>query len=220
MQDRSRGSYFVPMHIELTEMLACPEPHAPDVLVLSTAQMVGRSVMFGLVGCPKCRKEYQILNGVVDFREKGQRGGAQGSAGAQPNAGGLVAPLPPDATVQALLDLSGPGGFVVLLGEATQHAAGLGGMMGGIHFVGIKAPAGIVPSPILSLLVAPRGIPLRSSMARGVVVGASMASSPWLEDAVRVLLRGRRLVIESSGEPPAGVAYLADADGLWVGEKT
>jgi uncharacterized protein YbaR (Trm112 family) len=206
------------MHIELTEMLACPEPHAPDVLVLSTAQMKGRMVYFGLVGCPKCRKEYQILNGVVDFTGRGK---GEVAAGAQPKAGAqLVAPLPPDATVQALLDLSGPGGFVVLLGEATQHAPGLAALMGGIHFVGINAPAGVVASPSLSLLVAPRSIPLRASMARGVVVGASMASTPWLEDAVRVLLRGRRLVMESSGEPPAGMAYLAEADGLWVGEKT
>jgi uncharacterized protein YbaR (Trm112 family) len=204
------------MHIELTEMLACPEGHATDGLVLSTAQMVGRSVLFGLVGCPKCRKEYPVLNGVVDFRGRGQ---APAAAPPAPSKSSLPVPLPPDDTIQALLDLSGPGGFVVLLGEATRHAPGLAALMGGIHFVGINAPAEIGILPTLSLLVAPRGIPLRSSMARAVVVGADMAEEAWLEDAVRVLLHGRRLVIESSGEPPAGVKYLADADGLWVGEK-
>src|SRR2546422_4129601 len=37
-------------------------------------------------------------------------------------------------TLQALLDLSGPGGYVLLLGSAAQHAVGLAGLMGGIHF--------------------------------------------------------------------------------------
>ncbi|HUL03984.1 MAG TPA: hypothetical protein VLV16_12220 [Gemmatimonadales bacterium] len=206
------------MHIELTEMLACPEPHAPDVLVLSTAQMKGRVVQFGLVGCPVCRKEYLIANGVVDFRGRGTGDVGRGPASTPPPS---PVPRPSDVpTLQALLDLSGPGGFVVLLGDATRHAAGLAKLMGGIHFIGVNAPAGVQSSPDLSLLVAPRGIPLRASVARGVVVGASMARAPWLEEAVRVLLPGRRLVIEGeSAGRPAGVKQLAEGEGVWVGEK-
>jgi hypothetical protein len=93
--------------------------------------------------------------------------------------------------------------------------------MGGIHFVGVDPPPDVEESLILSLLRAPEMIPLRPSMARGVVLGVDRAGPPWLDEAQRVLLRGRRLVIE--GDFPQqlpGVKGLASGDGLWVGEKT
>lgn len=202
------------MHIELTEMLACPEPHAPDVLVLSTAQMKGRLVRFGLVGCPVCRREYPIVGGVVEFGGRGK-----GEEGRVPAAQSPI-PLPPD-TLQALLDLSGPGGFVVLVGTASRYARELATLMSGIHFVGVNPPADVEELPELSLVRAPAAIPLRQAMARGVVVDAEHARSPWLAEAVRVLLRGRRLVIEAEpAERPAGVKQLAAGEGVWVGEKT
>ena len=102
------------MHIELTELLRCPESHQADPLVLSTGEMAGRMVRTGLVGCPVCRKEYPIVKGVVYFTRG--RGKAEGVRGARPADAG---------TLQALLDLSGPGGYVVLLGSATRHAVGL-----------------------------------------------------------------------------------------------
>ena len=68
--------------------------------------------------------------------------------------------------------------------------------MGGIHFVGVDPPADVEESLVLSLLRAPGMIPLRPSMARGVVVGADRAGAVWFEEAQRVLLRGRRFVVE------------------------
>lgn len=199
------------MHIELTEMLRCPEAHPLDVLVLSTGEMLGRMVRSGVVGCPVCKREYPIAKGIVDFR----RGGS-GNEG--------VRPVTPPATdlhaLQAILDLSGPGGFVVLVGSATRHAAGLAGLIGGIHFVGVAPPAELEESPVLSLLLAPETIPLRPAMARGVVVGAERVGAVWLEEAARVLLRGRRFVVECEDpEPPGAIKRLAVGQGLWVGEK-
>lgn len=206
------------MHIELTEMLRCPEPHEQSVLVLSTGEMLGRMVRFGIVGCPVCRKEFPILKGVVDFTGGGRREAGEGLV-ATPPVSRLPSPL--DAqTLQALLDLSGPGGYVVLVGSAARHAVGLASLMGGIHFVGVNAPADVEELPVLSLLQAPDTISLRESMARGVVVGAELAAAPWLAEAQHVLLRGRRLVIESDAVmPPDGVTKLAAGEGLWVGEK-
>jgi uncharacterized protein YbaR (Trm112 family) len=209
------------MHIELTEMLRCPEPHKLDVLVLSTGEMLGRMVRSGVVGCPVCRREYRIANGVVDFSGGGMQDAGSGeSAAATPHASRV--PLPDESqTLQALLDLSGPGGFVVLLGDATRHAAGLARLMGGIHFVGVDPPADMEESLVLSLLRTPGMIPLRPAMARGVVSGADRAGAAWLEEAQRVLLRGRRFVVEREDvEPPAGIGRLAAGHGLWAGEKT
>ena len=92
--------------------------------------------------------------------------------------------------------------------------------MGGIHFVGVDAPAGVEESPVLSLLRARDTIPLRPSMARGVVAGADRSEAPWLEEAQRVLLRGRRFVVEREDVvPPEGINRLAVGQGLWAGEK-
>jgi len=198
------------MHIELTELLRCPESHQADPLVLSTGEMAGRMVRTGLVGCPVCRKEYPIVKGVVYFTRG--RGKAEGVRGARPTDAG---------TLQALLDLSGPGGYVVLLGSATRHAVGLAGLIGGIHFVGTNAPPGAEEQPVLSLLECATIIPLRPSIARGVIVGADLARAPWIAEAQRVLLRGRRLVIEDEGAAlPDGVRGLGAGHGLVVGEKS
>jgi|SRR6266850_7329774 len=207
------------MHIELTEMLRCPEPHQEDVMVLSTGEMVGRMVRFGLVGCSVCHKEYLITNGIVDFVGSAQ----QGSVTPGPAARGEPAPRPPllsPVDLQALLELSGPGGFVVLVGDAARHAPGLAALMAGVHFIGINAPPDLEELPALSLLRVGTVIPLRQAIARGVVVGRNLATSPWLVEAHRILLRGRRFVVEHDRpELPIGLEQLAAAKGLWVGEK-
>ncbi len=206
------------MHIELTEMLRCPEPHAEAFLVLSTAEMSGRSVVSGVVGCPVCRREYEIVKGIVDFGGSGKGEGGRVLRAPLPPS---PFPLPVPSTLQALLDLSGPGGYVVLVGSASRHAVGLASLMHGIHFVGIKPPADAEDLPILSLLRSEAAIPLKSSMARAIVVGIESATDPWLAEAHRVLLRGRRLVIESeTAIPPQGVNRLAAGQGMWVGEKS
>ena len=195
------------MHIELTEMLRCPEPHQEAFLVLSTGEMSGRMVRHGLVGCPVCQREYEIVDGVVYFGGTGK-----GESTLPPSP----FPLP---VLQALLDLSGPGGYVVLLGTAARTGAELARLVGGIHCVGVNAPGDVPELPVLSLLRCESMIPLRGSMARGVVVGAEHASPAWLAEATRVLLRGRRLVVAGEDVTPGGVKHLVTGQGLWVGEK-
>jgi uncharacterized protein YbaR (Trm112 family) len=203
------------MHIELTEMLRCPESHREDAMVLSTGEMVGRMVRYGVIGCSVCRREFLITNGIVDFT------GSEALQEMKQGAGSRKAPVTPaPADLQALLELSGPGGFVVLVGDAARHAVGLAGLMAGIHFVGVNPPPDVAELPVLSLLRTGSVIPLRQSIARGVVVGADLATSPWLVEAHRILLRGRRLVaLHEKPELPIGLEQLAAAKGLWVGEK-
>jgi hypothetical protein len=108
----------------------------------------------------------------------------------------------------------------VLVGSAARQAEGLASLMGGIHFVGVNPPADLEELPILSLLRATNGIPLRASMARGVVLGGDVAGAPWLAEGHRVLLRGRRYVVERDNVTlPPGIKQLAQGEGLIVGEK-
>ncbi|HMH83334.1 MAG TPA: hypothetical protein VK531_10720 [Gemmatimonadales bacterium] len=206
------------MHIELTEMLRCPERHEEAFLVMSTGEMVGRMVRSGILACPRCGREYLIVKGVANLSGAGSR-----EAGGDPAAHPPVSRLPPpvDAeTLQALLDLSGPGGYVVLLGSAARHAVGLAGLMGGIHFVGVNAPADVEELPALSLLACDAMIPLRQAIARAVVVGRDRPEAAWVAEALRVLLPGRRLVAEREDVAvPAGLTRLALGQGLFVGER-
>lgn len=196
------------MHIELTEFLRCPERHEPELpCVLVPETMAGRDVVAGVVACPVCRRAYAIRDSVVVFGP---------DDGGVPPAGDTA--LDPDV-VRALLGLSGPGGHVVLIGSAVALAAELSAAMGGIHFVGVNAPRGVAPSATLSLVRHPERLPLTDGMARGVVMGAETCHAPWLEEAVRVLLRGLRLVAESPSVTVSGVEPMATGRGLWVGRK-
>ena len=199
------------MHIELTEMLRCPERHEEGFLVMSTGEMLGRMVRSGMLGCPLCGKEYPIVKGVPHFS----------GPSAAPSAPAPRSPVPVDAqTLQALLDLTGPGGYVLLLGSAARHAVGLAGLMGGIHFVGVNAPDDVEELPVLSLLACEAMIPLRQTVVRAAVVGPDRLGTEWLTEARRVLLPGRRLVIESERvAAPPGLTQLALGHGLFVGER-
>jgi hypothetical protein len=169
--------------------------------------MAGRSVVRGTVGCPICHREYPIEDGVVEF-------GAVEAARA-------VEAVPADAgAVWALLGITGPGGFVVLVGSATPMATELAARMDGVHFVAVNGAPHAQPLPGVSGLAHPSRIPLRDAMARGVVLGAESAAEPWIGEATRVLLPGLRLVAVASSLSAPGLERLAAGNGLWVGRKT
>src|SRR5437762_8902511 len=110
-------------------MLRCPEPHREEVLVLSTGEVKDRMVRSGLMGCPVCHKEYPIVRGIVNFRRSQERL-LKESSGPRP-AYAPPSPLPSAdaAKLQALLELSGPGGYVVLVGAAVRQAPRLSSFM-------------------------------------------------------------------------------------------
>src|SRR5258707_12843624 len=92
------------------------------MLVLSTGEMKDRMVRSGLIGCPVCHNEYPISRGIVNFRRSKERV-AKESSGPRP-VYAPPSPLPSAdaAKLQALLELSGPGGDVVLFGWAGRTA--------------------------------------------------------------------------------------------------
>lgn len=192
-------------------MLRCPEPHEESFCVVAPDAMVGRSVWRGVVGCPVCRKEFPIRDGVAEF-------GPIPPARLPDSASSA---LPEAEVVAALLGLGGPGGYLVLLGSAVRLVPELGQWLGGVHFVGINAPPDAARPGMLSLLTCERKIPLRASMARGVVIGPDFAVEPWIGEAVRVVLEGLRVVV-IGGElgQVEGLVQLAAGRGMWVGEKT
>lgn len=198
------------MFIELAEYLQCPADHEQRTYcVVVPDVMVGRDVQTGSIGCPICEREYPIVDGEAHF-------GASPPRSASEDAG----LSPPDTeTVHALLGLAGPGGYVVLVGAAGHLAPALAEKMQGVHVISINPPARVPSDARVSVLRDDTRIPLHDSMARGVVVGADHTSPAWLGEAVRVLLRGLRLVILRDDVTIAGVTVLAQERGLGVGMK-
>ena len=196
------------MFIEISEFLRCPQPHEDSFCVVVPHEMVGRMILRGLVGCPACKQEYPIADGVVHF----------GQAAAAAEAAAAAAAADPDA-IWALLGLTSPGGLVVLVGSAARLAGELARRMGGVHFIGMNPSAGIEMSPALTRLRHPDHIPLRHAVARGVVLGAEASAEPWISEGARVLLNGQRLVAVAETISAPGLEGLAAGHGLWVGQK-
>jgi uncharacterized protein YbaR (Trm112 family) len=191
--------------IELTELLRCPEDHPEEHQILATATMMGRNVVRGVVGCPACRREYPVDDGIIRFGQPPHLAASDGVADA--------------ATVQALLGVASPGGSVALVGSAARLAPGLSRLLGAVHLVAVNPPADVEPGQALSVMMATAMIPLRTSVTRGVVLGEEYALPPWTAEAVRVLLPGLRLVVLAEGVGIAGLEQLAAGNGMWVGQK-
>jgi uncharacterized protein YbaR (Trm112 family) len=195
------------MFIELAEYLKCPAPHEETYLVLATGAMKGRDIRFGMIGCPVCKAEYPIVDDVAKFGEP-------------PPWTPPRALLPSVEVVHALLAIGSPGGYLTLLGSAALLAADLAGVLAGVHMVCVNAPPAVAAAATRSLLEASRSVPLRTAVARGVVVGGECLAPEWLGEAGRVLLRGQRLVALAEDVPaPAGITPAAAGQGLWVGTK-
>jgi uncharacterized protein YbaR (Trm112 family) len=198
--------------IELTEFLCCPKDHEEAHAVCLPLEMEGRDVIRGVVGCPQCHAEYPIREGVADFTDERTRGHAD--APVRPSAGPLTA-----ESLATILDLRGPGGFVLLAGAAARLGADLAALFPVVHVICVNAPEGTTHAAGCSFLRTPGRFPLTTSSMRAVVLGADAAAAPWLAEGVRVLLHGLRYVVEDEHASPAGIAELARGAGLFVGEK-
>ena len=199
------------MLIELVDDLRCPRPHEQTWLVASTNRTEGRDIVDGTLGCPICRAEYPIRNGVVWFENSAQ----------------LAAPTPGQARsgdpelamrLAAFLDLSDAQGLALLAGSwgpAAEHVRGVVPT----HLVLLNPRPRVAAGDGISALEIARGIPLADASCRGVALDEPHADAAHLEAAVRVLRPRGRLVAPASAPVPAGVAELARDNRIWVAER-
>ena len=192
------------MFIELTDHLRCTADHAESYLVLLPELMDGRRVLQGDLGCPVCGRVVRIAGGVADF-------------GGQP-ASDPQTSLSADA-LAPLLGITGPGGYVALVGGVTSLAVPLGALLPDVGLALINPPDDAASPAGAGILRAAR-LPLKSGSMRGVVLGRGFSgAASWVGDAVRAVLPGLR-VIGEGGEPSEGVELLARSPECWVGKKT
>ncbi len=169
--------------------------------------MDGRRIVRGVVGCPACNAEFPVVEGVAYFARR-----------AQPPRAGAASPAYDAAALASFLNLSGPGGYAVLVGGAARFGADIVAVVPGVHFVAVNPPPDVSEGPALSLLVA-AALPFKSATVRAVAVGADHADAAWLGEAGRILLPGLRLAVEDERASADGISELARGGGLFVGEK-
>ena len=189
------------MFIELTDFLRCPEHHVEQYLVLLPGRMEERQVLTGELGCPVCGKVVQLQQGSVDF------GGATASSGRTTLSAEAIA---------AFLGLTGPGGFVALIGNVAALADQVAPLLPGIGLVLVNPPPG--PWPQAAGILQAARLPIKQGSMRGSVIGSDLSrDSAWVADAARAVLPGLRVVGEGS-EPAPDLELLAQSEGVWVGK--
>ena len=192
------------MFIELTDHLRCPADHDESFLVLLPDRLEGRSVIEGQLGCPVCGQTFMLSAGVFD-------------TGDGPVAGAATAGKLDAEALTALVGLSGPGGYMVLVGPPADLWQDVAGCNPGVGLVAINPGPAVADVPGISVLRSGR-IPLKSRSMRGVVLGRPYAGDPhWVREAARVVLPGLHIVGEGSAPAADAIDLLASADGLWVG---
>lgn len=201
------------MFIELVESLRCPRPHEFTWLVASTLEMAGRDIRRGLLGCPSCSARYPIRDGVVDFQTR------DGTTPI-PDSTPLGAPEG-DAELAmrlaALLDLTSPGGFVVLAGEWAHAAPALLGLVEGVEVLVLNTTVALTSGNNISLARTDGSIPIRPGAARAIALDKRHA--PHVDAAARALRQYGRLVAPVGATLPADLEELARDSREWVATK-
>lgn len=191
--------------IELTDHLRCTAPHPEQFLVLLPDRLDERRVVSGELGCPVCGRVIRLADGEADFGDGTPSGGETA----------LTA-----VAIESFLGLSGPGGYIALVGSATSLAGMVGGLLPGVRLVLVNPAPGIPDSATASVLRAGR-LPLKTASMRGIVVGEDAADDPiWVGDSANAVLPGLRIVVAGGTPvPPTGVEVLAEGAGCWVGRR-
>ena len=183
------------MHILLTDRMICPRCGPGFGLILLANELVERRVLDGGLGCPNCRDQFPIRAGFADLRPPPRDALAATLPAANPEA---------EATnrLAALLGVSEGPGNVALLGSAAAHAAALADRLPEIEAVAVAAAAQLeVEEERVSRLVTGEYLPFHPGAFRALAAVGDVVAP---EEAVRVVGRGGRVVIERPGPDVAG----------------
>lgn len=196
------------MFIEVIDTLRCPVDHRDSWLVASITERDDRLVREGLLGCPVCAREYPIASGVAWF-------GVDTGAELQSST---AAPDDPEGALRVGAYLApAEGSTVVLAGRWAEHARALAELMPLRVFV-VNPGVALDDSERVATVRTSMGLPFAPRSLRGVALDERAAQRD-LDDAVRALADGARLVAPVSLALPAEMNEIARDEGWWIAEK-
>lgn len=200
------------MHIEIIDLIRCPQPHPFTWLIAQTAQISVRDVVSGVLGCPECGRRYPLIDGVLDLRSQAE---------------GAELALESDATyaeddvmrLAAVLGLSEAGGIVVLAGSVAVAAPMLARMLDRGHVLAVNARIPLTSGDGVSIVLTDGEIPLREGSVRGIALDHAHASAERLDITARTLTESGRLVAPVDVAVPATLHEIARDHRDWVAER-
>lgn len=198
------------MFIEMVEALRCPHPHDESGLVAAADRMDGRNIMEGVLGCPVCKAQFRIAEGVADLRV----------APGPPSAAAPAAARDPEQAIRlaAFLDLSDGRGYAVLVGAWTVHAPAIQAMSE-THLLLVNRLAGVPIGAGTSGLLVDARLSVAAGSARGLAVDRHV-DADWLASALAGVQAGGRVVAPATMPLPGGVTELVRDGAVWVAERT
>jgi len=207
------------MHLLLTDRLACPRCGPAFGLILLADRMEDRRVLEGALGCPNCRERYPVQGGAADLRPPPRR-----TLPAVPPSPGD--PDPADTLrVAALLGITEGPAHILVAGDALPHAPALSRLIPELEVLVVEPPAmAWEETPGITRMHVGPQLPLQSRSMRGVVLGSD-GVDPFLEEGMRVLASGGRLVVLGRQEGigrrlmEAGLGLLLDQTGATVATR-
>lgn len=191
------------MLVELIDRLRCPHVHEDSWLVAAVARAEDRRLVDATLGCPVCNAEFEVRDGVVSFGDP------------VPSA---PMPASEDEVMRAaaLLHVEERGLYVLDAGWGSL-APGLLALMIAEYLL-VDPPAGSAAADGVGIL---SGVGDRWPIASAALHGIAMerATSARLNDALRILRAGGRLIAPADADVPAGARELARDERHWVAEK-
>jgi uncharacterized protein YbaR (Trm112 family) len=206
----------------MTDRLTCPRCGPGFGLVLRADRIEERRVLEGWLGCSNCRDRFPIRNGFGDLRAPPRRPFADATEGDGGPDDERPAPDADDARVlAAALGLGDGGGTTLLVGDAVRFAAPLVGLLPEIEVAALDPRTRDWPEAAgVSRLTTEQGLPFFAGTLRGVALAGPRPAPRTLEEAVRVLAPGHRVVVlDPSPEVApmmqrAGLGRLVEGSGL------
>ena len=203
------------MHSELVDTLRCLSIHEESWLVAAADEIDGRHIMRGVLGCPVCHARYPIERGIADFSE-GSR---------------LPIVLEPETSVTgdsavmklaAMLDLTEPSGYIILVGTWARLGAALRELVP-VMILAVNPPPDVRMGDGMSGVATIDRIPVAAGSARGIAFDTLEATTSGAIEplaALRAVKSGARVVASASVAVPDDVTLLAQDAEHWVGTRT
>ena len=192
------------MYFELTDILTCPVCGPAHGLVLLVREVEDRRVRSGWLGCPNCRRDYPVADGVADLRlEPDTRRPGRPAVDEDELA----------VKILALSGLAGERGFV-LLGEGLEHAAaGITELAPELEVIAMaETPMRLAARPGVSGVACDVGLPVAERKLRCVAIAPAGAGEDVAAAARRVAAGGRLLMFNATADDIAE----AERSGLTI----
>jgi hypothetical protein len=201
------------VHLLLTDRLTCPRCGPGFGLVLRADRVEERRVLEGWLGCSNCRDRFPVHAGFGDLRGPPRRPlEGPDDGGSSPDEPGPRPDADDARVLAAALGLGEGGGTTLLVGDAVRYAAPLVALTPDIEVAALDTRTRTWSEASgVSRMTTDGAFPFFAGTLRGVALAGPRLADAEIEEAVRVLAPGHRLVIL---DPSPDVAPMMQRAGL------